>query len=178
MSDFTDQYKNPLWQKRRLEMLERANYRCSCCQDDESQLHVHHGQYFTGRKLWEYADKELQVLCGTCHEEAHKHLERIKEIVSTVPADGLTELVALLAGYLDNANTRAGGFVGDGVNTEAYLADPMTWEAGRVAAASADLKTIFDVQDAAENLKNATAMRTHSDGNATHSRGAMPGVFA
>ncbi len=178
MSDFTDQYKHPLWQKRRLEMLERAKFRCSSCRDDESQLHVHHGQYFTGRKLWEYADDELHVLCGACHEEAHKRLEYIKEIVSKIPPSELCEVVALLAGYLDNANTKAGGWVGDGVNTEAYLADPITWEAGRVAAAAVDLPTIFDIQDAAKSLVNATAMRSHSDGNATQSPVVMRGGFS
>lgn len=58
-SEFADQYKNPAWQKRRLERLDAAAWECENCGDKEAQLHVHHVRYVAGRKVWEYGDDEL-----------------------------------------------------------------------------------------------------------------------
>lgn len=65
--DFKDQYKHPMWQKKRLEALNDAGFMCQRCCGDEEQLHVHHKVYVKGRKIWEYAISELSVLCESCH---------------------------------------------------------------------------------------------------------------
>lgn len=67
-----DQYKHPLWQKKRLEALEAAGFECGDCGANEAQLHVHHRRYVKGRLIWEYALDELDVLCASCHEVAHE----------------------------------------------------------------------------------------------------------
>lgn len=68
---YSDELKHPKWQRRRLEMLAAANFRCSRCQDGEKTLHVHHKQYRHGRPPWDYEDKELEVLCEPCHRHEH-----------------------------------------------------------------------------------------------------------
>ena len=72
--EFKDQYRHPLWQKRRLEQLEISNFECDHCGSKEKQLHVHHKAYVKGRKIWEYGDTELKVLCEDCHARSH-HLK-------------------------------------------------------------------------------------------------------
>lgn len=93
---YAEQLAHPLWQRRRLTMLNAADWKCSACGSDDAQLHVHHRQYFKGRMAWEYSDAELQVLCKSCHERLHVVDEQIKAILCQVPPD---EALALLAGY-------------------------------------------------------------------------------
>lgn len=70
-TDFANMYKSPLWQKKRLEILERDDYQCQGCGDKESQLQVHHGYYEKGLKLWEYDNDTLWTYCEPCHKQAH-----------------------------------------------------------------------------------------------------------
>lgn len=105
MSDITwrDQYKHPMWQKKRLEALENAGYLCQKCYDGESTLHVHHKRYAKGRKVWEYTVGELSVLCEGCHQEVHADQDALKEILVRLHPEGWSEVVGLVAGYCHNA---------------------------------------------------------------------------
>jgi hypothetical protein len=60
---------DPRWQKKRLKILERDEWECQHCGDDESTLHVHHLCYLKGYEPWDYLDKMLITLCESCHEE-------------------------------------------------------------------------------------------------------------
>ena len=91
---YASQLRHPSWQKRRLEMLDRAGFECSNCGDAESPLHVHHRQYFKGRKVWEYSDEELCVLCEDCHAQEHGDWDGIKKIISETGARPLYPLIA------------------------------------------------------------------------------------
>lgn len=73
----TKDYLNPKWQKKRLEILERDNYTCTQCGDNENTLHVHHSHYVKGHKYWEYSESSLTTLCEHCHKDYH---EAIKDI--------------------------------------------------------------------------------------------------
>ena len=68
---YKEQYLNPKWQKRRLEILQRDEFKCHMCGSDEKTLHVHHIRYENGRKVWEYDDLELITLCDPCHDLEH-----------------------------------------------------------------------------------------------------------
>jgi len=76
---FSEQYKHPLWQKKRLEILELASFTCDNCGDTESQLHIHHKAYIKGRDLWEYDEPELDCLCSDCHKAAHVLKDQLTE---------------------------------------------------------------------------------------------------
>lgn len=64
---YAEQLKSPKWQKKRLEILERDNFTCTSCGGKEKQLHVHHGAYLSGVKVWDYEDSMLHTLCYDCH---------------------------------------------------------------------------------------------------------------
>ena len=65
---YSDKLKDPRWQKKRLEILERDEWSCQICHDTESTLHVHHRRYFTDKDPWDYPDGILITLCEDCHE--------------------------------------------------------------------------------------------------------------
>jgi len=65
---YSDQLKDPLWQKKRLEVLALSGWKCHECSDTSTTLHVHHRYYVAHRMAWEYPPFCYQVLCETCHE--------------------------------------------------------------------------------------------------------------
>lgn len=67
--EFKDQYKHPKWQKKRLEILERDNFNCVNCGEDDKQLDVHHGYYEINKMLWEYDNQTMITLCKKCHKD-------------------------------------------------------------------------------------------------------------
>ena len=71
MSIYSDKLKDPRWQKKRLEILQRDNFKCRSCTDDLSTLHVHHLIYDNDLLPWEYEDDKLIPLCDKCHEAWH-----------------------------------------------------------------------------------------------------------
>jgi hypothetical protein len=71
MSAYSEKFKDPRWQKKRLEILERDEFTCQLCGDKESTLHVHHWYYEKGKDPWEYPDMALITLCEDCHKERH-----------------------------------------------------------------------------------------------------------
>ena len=66
--------KHPLWQKRRLEIMQRDNFTCQLCGrgiNDGTPLNVHHKKYIYGKLPWEYEDSSLVTLCENCHKKKH-----------------------------------------------------------------------------------------------------------
>lgn len=66
---YYDYFKHPEWQKKRLKIMELANFECESCGAKDITLHVHHKYYEKGRKPWEYPDESLHCLCEDCHKE-------------------------------------------------------------------------------------------------------------
>lgn len=66
-TEYHRKLKDPRWQKKRLAILERDEWRCRMCGDDENTLHVHH-RYYSNGEPWEIDDKALVTLCADCHE--------------------------------------------------------------------------------------------------------------
>lgn len=71
-SKFAQSYRDPRWQKRRLEIMDRDNFSCVDCDDSESTLNVHHAYYVKGREPWEYPPFALSTLCEDCHKRRHE----------------------------------------------------------------------------------------------------------
>lgn len=67
-SEYSQKLKDPRWQKKRLEILERDEWTCQRCFDTESTLAVHHRKYLPNTNPWEYPDDLLITLCENCHE--------------------------------------------------------------------------------------------------------------
>lgn len=96
---YAEQLKHPKWQKMRLEVLERANFHCQICGDDEMTLHVHHKQYIKGRMAWEYELSNFDALCESCHNSTHEAKDRIMSILSCVPSVRWPEIADMLLGW-------------------------------------------------------------------------------
>jgi hypothetical protein len=65
-----EQYNHPLWQKKRLEVMQRDHFHCMFCGSREKQLHVHHNTY-DGAYLWTCSLASMITVCGECHEKMH-----------------------------------------------------------------------------------------------------------
>jgi len=65
-TDYAEKLKDPRWQKKRLEVLERAGWECEWCGNGKLTLHVHHLRY--AAEPWEAKDEDLECLCAYCHK--------------------------------------------------------------------------------------------------------------
>ena len=66
---YKDDLKTGHWQKRKFEVVEKANWTCEDCgAGKEKQLQVHHTAYIADKKIWEHGDAFLMCLCDTCHK--------------------------------------------------------------------------------------------------------------
>lgn len=74
---YAELLRDPRWQRRRLEVLKQADFKCQECGDESTELHVHHHYYISGWKPWDYPDTLLTVLCKDCH----KAVEIDKEVL-------------------------------------------------------------------------------------------------
>lgn len=69
---YAKQWLDPRWQKRRLEIMQRDEFRCKECLAEDKTLNVHHIYYTSGASVWEYPDHALVTLCNDCHETEHQ----------------------------------------------------------------------------------------------------------
>ncbi len=74
-SKWLERYKDPRWQKKRLEILERDNWICRDCGDDQSTLNVHHKWYEKNKDVWGYNDNCYITLCDDCHSFIHELID-------------------------------------------------------------------------------------------------------
>ena len=65
---------DPRWQKKRLEIMQRDEFKCTECNDEKSTLNVHHRYYVKNREVWDYPAFSLVTLCEGCHSTAHPKL--------------------------------------------------------------------------------------------------------
>ena len=79
MDKWADQYKDPRWQKKRLEVFERAGFRCQNCGNSEKELHAHHLRYKNGAQVWNYENRHIVCLCSKCHELLHDIMNCVLE---------------------------------------------------------------------------------------------------
>lgn len=67
---YQEQLQQPEWYAKRNEVLVRDKCKCTKCLSTES-LHIHHIEYHSGKKAWEYSNDFLITLCKNCHEQVH-----------------------------------------------------------------------------------------------------------
>lgn len=110
--DFKDQYKHPLWQKKRLETLSAHGFSCQRCGSEDESLHVHHKVYVKGRKIWEYSIDELVAVCESCHKSEHEEKDILNEILlrsDTTPLDCAALLFGFVGGFVHPDDEIASG---------------------------------------------------------------------
>lgn len=74
--------RDPRWQRKRLEIMERDHFLCQNCGDETATLNVHHKYYLRGTAPWDYADAALITLCEPCHESAQAKTDRLNVALS------------------------------------------------------------------------------------------------
>ncbi|MGF6636791.1 HNH endonuclease [Paraburkholderia sp. MM6662-R1] len=78
-NDYAEKLRDPRWQRRRLEIMQRDNFACTECGDTESTLNVHHRRYIRGVEPWDCPTAMLVTLCERCHEAIHEGCRTIAE---------------------------------------------------------------------------------------------------
>ena len=69
MSNLTypEKLKDPRWQRKRLEIMERDNFTCRDCGAKDKVLHIHHSHY--GKcEPWDADGAVLLTVCQECHD--------------------------------------------------------------------------------------------------------------
>lgn len=111
-STYREKLKDPRWQRKRLEILERDNWTCCVCGATEDTLNVHHGYYCRGRNPWDYPDDTLWTLCEICHGEHQAWLTEVHAAIGRVHPQHYHRFVSaiddlrLASGYFQNEKTR------------------------------------------------------------------------
>ena len=95
-TNYAERLKHPLWQRKRLHVLQRADWTCQACGSTSTQLHAHHKVYIKGRLPWDYPDNLLECLCDPCHERAHAHLQRLELTVAEQPSALLPHITRMM----------------------------------------------------------------------------------
>lgn len=97
---YSEQYRSPKWQKKRLEVLNAADFRCEDCGSKEKTLNVHHVIYHKGREVWNYDNDELMVLCEECHQARHRLQSAMMLIMKRFGTPGLTQIAGYIHGMV------------------------------------------------------------------------------
>lgn len=71
MKTYAEKLTDPRWQRLRLEIMSRDEFKCRLCFCDGSTLAVHHKKYSETGNPWDAAPDDLVTLCQTCHEKLH-----------------------------------------------------------------------------------------------------------
>jgi 5-methylcytosine-specific restriction endonuclease McrA len=85
---YSEKLRNPKWQRKRLEILNRDGFKCLFCGADDKNLQVHHLLY-QRRDPWDYPDYLYQTLCDGCHQSRQeltdKAVNALRIAISKVP---------------------------------------------------------------------------------------------
>lgn len=65
---YSDLLRDPRWQKKRLEILNAAGFKCEDCGSSDKELQVHHCIYLKDRLPWDYNRNTLMAICDICHK--------------------------------------------------------------------------------------------------------------
>jgi 5-methylcytosine-specific restriction endonuclease McrA len=89
-SEYYEKLKDPRWQKKRLEIMERDRWKCKKCGNKENTLNVHHIAYFKNYEPWEVPDGFLITFCEQCHkgsgpQEAIEYIGKLLDYIWRIP---------------------------------------------------------------------------------------------
>ena len=101
---YFEKLRDPRWQRKRLEVMQRADFSCESCGTTEVTLNVHHRLYRKGADPWEYALTELACLCEKCHRDEHTSREELAEILASFDIYDIDRVIGYAKSVLlDNA---------------------------------------------------------------------------
>jgi len=100
---YSEKLRSPIWQKRRLQILERDGWRCRSCHTTEKNLQVHHLVYSRHTNPWDYPEYCYQTLCEDCHQQRQELTDKSVNALRIAIKDVPTERLELIAVRLMNA---------------------------------------------------------------------------
>lgn len=142
MSKYWEQLRDPRWQKKRLEIMQRDEFTCQDCGDTGKTLNVHHGYYAKGMAPWEYEDATLHTLCEDCHKLAQQSLTALYRTIGTFDIS-MTEMVRGFASF----------FSGPAINDSAWLG------VGIARAAGLDADDVSNATESVHGVVDVNALR-------------------
>ena len=89
---YSEKLRDSRWQRKRLEVLNSAGFRCQSCGNTDEMLHVHHIYYEKDVDPWDYPDEVYMVLCDICHDRWHKIKAKMDKSLCHVDIDHLIHL--------------------------------------------------------------------------------------
>jgi hypothetical protein len=141
MKTYSEKLKDPRWQRKRLEIMERDTFTCVICGDDKSTLNVHHTYYGKGKLPWDYDIKHLITLCEPCHKQTEIMREEIlKEMTWEIPINSIHAIAT--CGNLRFLSQLSFAFIGSGSKS------------GMLARARQIREAIKTLEEIAENLES------------------------
>lgn len=106
---YSEKLRDPRWQRRRLEIFQREDFRCVICRRADKNIQAHHLIYLK-RDPWDYPLDMFQTLCDDCHEERQELTDKasnsLRIALAKIPTQRL-EVVAqrLIAEAFAEMNT-------------------------------------------------------------------------
>jgi len=92
MSNYSSMLRDPRWQRKRLEILNRAKFKCQECGDETKELQIHHCWYEKGASPWDYDDSCYLCLCDHCHNLRQHYEKQIKMYIADFLIQDLPEI--------------------------------------------------------------------------------------
>ncbi len=74
---YSEKLRDPRWQKKRTEILQRDGFACRLCLNNQDTLHVHHLRYVSGLEPWQSDDLDLTTVCESCHSKIEDVKRRV-----------------------------------------------------------------------------------------------------
>ncbi len=74
---YQEQLRDPRWQRRRLQILNAADFKCEDCE-------AHHCCYIRGLMAWEYGIELLMCVCDSCHVERQSKEDAIRVSIGKI----------------------------------------------------------------------------------------------
>lgn len=85
---YLEKLKDPRWQKKRLEIFERDEWKCFACGNSKETLHIHHTAYIKDKDPWDYDNDMLVTLCERCHKDEHDMKDDFYSLIEAIKQRG------------------------------------------------------------------------------------------
>ena len=87
--EYSEKLRDPRWQKKRLEIMERDGFECQSCYSKKKELQIHHRYYLSGKEPWEHSSEALVTLCKDCHAWEREQREELEnDLLEIIRAAG------------------------------------------------------------------------------------------
>jgi hypothetical protein len=151
-AEYSKMLKDPRWQRKRLELMGEAGFKCQECGNESETLNVHHCYYEKGKKPWEYEDGCYLVLCEKCHEKWHEKKAYLDKMIAGKTLD----FIEAVTGVVEYGNTKD-------INRAAFIFST-TQDGIDLLGIAADLSAaIGDVHAAGYKRGKAEAVKCESE---------------